>query len=101
MTNNMVREFLGLLENGSSSGEEKVSAIVSRRIGATKGRGGSMFGPRVINCDQQMGHIRLYNDYFADKSVYSDELFRRRHVYVKHRMLIFNYVDVASVDLMI
>lgn len=31
----MVREFLGLSENGSSSGEEKVSAIVSRRIGAT------------------------------------------------------------------
>jgi hypothetical protein len=44
-----------------------------------------VLGHRVTNRDRQMGHIRLYNDYFADQCVYFDELFRRRCVFVKPR----------------
>jgi hypothetical protein len=65
MANYMVRDFLGLSEYGSSS-VEKVVAIVSRRMDTNKRRGGSVLGHRVTNRDRQMGHIRLYNDYFAD-----------------------------------
>lgn len=79
----MVRDFLGLSDHGSSSEEEEVVAIVSRSLGTKKRRVGSVFGHRVINQDRQMGHIRLYNDYFADQSMYPDELFRRRYMLVK------------------
>jgi hypothetical protein len=84
MENYMVRDFLGLSEYGSSS-EEEVATIVIRRMDMNKRRWGSVLGHRVTNRDRQMGHIRLYNDYFADQCVYFDELFRRRCVFVKPR----------------
>jgi hypothetical protein len=74
MANDMVCDFLGLLEDGSSSEKEEVATIVSRIMGPNKRRG-SMLGHRVIDCGQQMGHFRLYNDYFTDQSMYSDEIF--------------------------
>ncbi|MED6173207.1 hypothetical protein PIB30_057095 [Stylosanthes scabra] len=33
---------------------------------------------RWINRDQEAGHDRLFNDYFADEPVYNAEIFRRR-----------------------
>jgi hypothetical protein len=100
MANNMVRDFLGLPEDGISSEEEEIATIVSRIMGPNKRRGGFVLGHRVINRNRQMGHIRLYNDYFTDQSVYSNELFRRRYVFVEPRLLIFSYADVASFEMM-
>eukprot|EP00267_Zea_mays_P040381 XP_008680097.1 uncharacterized protein LOC103655065 [Zea mays] len=87
MANNMVRDFLGLPEDGISSEEEEIATIVSRIMGPNKRRGGFVLGHRVINRNRQMGHIRLYNDYFTDQSVYSNELFRRRFRMMKRLFL--------------
>ncbi|XP_062183173.1 uncharacterized protein LOC133887244 [Phragmites australis] len=40
--------------------------------------GGSVPGHRRIHRDRMEGHNRLYNDYFADSSVYPDYIFCRR-----------------------
>lgn len=101
MANYMVHDFLRLSDHGSSSEEEEVAAIVSRRLGTKKRRVGSVFGHHVVYRDRQMGHIRLYNDYFVDQSVYRDELFRRWYVLVKTRLLIFSYFGVPSFEMMI
>ena len=40
--------------------------------------GGSVPGHRRIHRNRMEGHNRLYNDYFADASVYPDYIFHRR-----------------------
>ena len=39
---------------------------------------GSILGHIVINRDWEGAHTRLYNDYFADNSLYNETMFRRR-----------------------
>ena len=40
--------------------------------------GGSVPGRQVIHRDPQEGYNRLFNDYFADPTVYPDYMFWRR-----------------------
>ena len=44
----------------------------------TPKRGGSVPGRRYVNRNRAAGHERLFNDYFSDDPVYTDQQFRRR-----------------------
>jgi len=44
---------------------------------------GSVHGHRVLQRDRQVGHQRLYQDYFADDPTYAPNYFRRRYA-MKH-----------------
>jgi hypothetical protein len=43
--------------------------------------GGSVPGRKRINRYRREGHMRLFNDYFADPPVYPDYIFRHRYCY--------------------
>jgi len=53
---------------------------------------GSVHGHRVLQRDRQVGHQRLYQDYFADDPTYAPNYFSRRyatkHIFVE-KMLIY------------
>ena len=42
---------------------------------------GSISGHKVVHRNREAGHLRLFNDYFADDPIYGPNFFRRRFVF--------------------
>ncbi|XP_042465902.1 uncharacterized protein LOC122048398 [Zingiber officinale] len=49
---------------------------------------------RYLNRDREVGHARLFNDYFSDDLVYPDDIFRRR--FRMQKELFLRIVDVVK-----
>jgi hypothetical protein len=59
---------------------DEILAFQDRRKRARDetGRGGSVLGRKYINRDYSSGHIRIMEDYFVERPVFSEQMFRRR-----------------------
>jgi hypothetical protein len=53
---------------------EEESNNQGRRIGYR----GSIIGHNIVNCNRKEGELRLYNDYFAENSKFTETQFQRR-----------------------
>jgi hypothetical protein len=58
--------------------------IVATDIGNEPRYRGSVEGHRVLNCDRQSGHVKLYQDYFSDDPMYGPNYFRRKFVWTPY-----------------
>jgi len=54
------------------------AVIVDSFANAKKKHGGSVEGHRVLHCDREGGHERLFQDYMAENPTYGPEIFHRR-----------------------
>jgi hypothetical protein len=50
-------------------------------------RGGSVEGRKFVHWDQEVGHNRLFNDYFLDTPTYNHLMFRRKYRMRRHLFL--------------
>jgi hypothetical protein len=50
----------------------------SNNQGRRTGYRGSILGHNIVNCNRKEGELRLYNDYFAENSKFTESQFRRR-----------------------
>jgi len=79
-----------VLDDSSSSGDDDdfffdvVHAVIDEDESDEEPKHcGSVHGHRVLQHDRQVGHQRLYQDYFADDPMYAPNYFRRRYA-MKH-----------------
>ena len=72
-----------VVDSSSSDDDEFYIAaahIVAMDISNEPHHRGSVEGHGVLNRDRQLGHVRLYQDYFSDDPTYEPNYFRRRFV---------------------
>lgn len=71
------------IDSSSSDDDDQfllaASQILHEYVNKPK-HGGSIPGHQVVRRKRELGHCRLYEDYFSDDPTYGPEFFRRRFV---------------------